>query len=77
MTVFSGGSDIHYLSDENKGGVAFDHKLESIEDFVKAMLNHEGTPVTLRDGKFTPVTEFADENIISRDPTLPVIMYDK
>lgn len=77
MTVLSGGSDIHHISDANKGGVSFDRKLESIDDFVKAMLNHEGTPVTLRDGKFTPVTEFPDENIVSKAPTLPVIVLEK
>lgn len=76
MTVLSGGSDIHHLSDEIKGGVAFDRKLDSIDDFVKAMLNNEGTPVSLRDGKFIPVTEIEEECKVSSQPHLPVIIHE-
>ncbi len=76
ITVLSGGSDIHHLSDNIKGGVAFDHKLESIHDYIKALLNHEGTPVSLRDGKFIPTTEIEDENITTQKPYLPIIYHE-
>jgi len=37
----TGGSDIHALPAMD-GGMEFDHKLEDIFDYIKAVKNHEG-----------------------------------
>ena len=34
-----------------KGGMMFDHKIETIEDYVQAFMNREGTPVAIDGGR--------------------------
>ena len=40
----TGGSDIH-STNLLYGGMAFDRKLEDIQDYIKAVKSREGTPI--------------------------------
>lgn len=76
--LMSGGSDIHHLSQKHMGGTSFPHKLETIEDFVKAFLAGEGTPVFMRDidaenAGFQRVSDCDLLVVPSHEPTLPII----
>lgn len=44
----TGGSDSHHINSP-KGGMIFDHKLNSIEDYIKAVKAHEGYVISVRD----------------------------
>lgn len=68
------GSDIHYFHDKEMGGMLFEKKIGSVKEFVKAVLNKEGIPVSVApDGKITPVSEMPDQTVSSELPTLPVL----
>ncbi len=41
----TGGSDIHYFGQPDMGGTAFDHPINTIEEFVEAFKEGEGVPV--------------------------------
>ena len=47
----SAGSDIHFFYEGPKGGMMFDHKIETIEDYVQAFMNREGKPVAIDGGR--------------------------
>ncbi len=68
----SGGSDIHFVHDEEKGGLLFEHRLDSMEDFISAFLAGEGKPACLDQGKLTPVEDLAAQTIRSQEAELPV-----
>lgn len=53
------GSDIHYYHDRAMGGMAFDHKIDSIEEYVSCVLNGEGVAVQVKDGKGVPVEDIS------------------
>ncbi|SFC22715.1 PHP domain-containing protein [Butyrivibrio sp. YAB3001] len=77
----SGGSDIHRPSQENMGGMSFPYKIETIQDYIKAFLAGDGTPVFRKNvheegTKFRPVIEENSLIIPDRDNTLPVIVHN-
>ena len=68
------GSDIHFYNDNDMGGMLFEHKLESVADYVEAIKNNTGTPVRLSpDGTITPVSEIKEQTVSVAPPTLPVL----
>ena len=68
------GSDIHFYNDNDMGGMLFEHKLESVADYVEAIKNNTGTPVRLSpDGTITPVSEIKEQTVSVSLPTLPVL----
>ena len=71
----TGGSDIHYFHDGDMGGTAFDKPLESIEDYIRGVLEGKGTPVLIRNGRVTPVSEVPEFTETDRGPDLPVIWH--
>ena len=73
----SSGSDIHHLSQKHMGGMSFPYKIETIQNFVKAFLAGDGTPVYNRDidapgAAFLPVSKCAELTNTEIAPTLPV-----
>ena len=70
------GSDIHALHDGILGGMQFDRPIKDIRDFADAVMNREGTCVTLLNGIVTPVFEIEAESVISRKPALPVVRHE-
>ncbi len=78
--LMSGGSDIHHLTQKHMGGMSFPYKLETIEDFVKAFLAGDGTPVYKRDisdpdTPFLPVQDCPELTHTDIPATLPVVIH--
>lgn len=74
------GSDIHYLTLENRGGMSFNHPINTIEDFVEGFMSGEGTPVFKKnvqeyDSEFAPIWENKDLITVTQGPTLEVIWH--
>ncbi len=74
------GSDIHSLAQEDMGGMSFDFPIESIEDYIRAFMAGEGTPVYRKNvhGKtrgFAPVYEAKELMITTNEPTLEVFVH--
>ena len=69
------GSDIHFAYDGLMGGMSFEHRIESVQDYVRAIKNGEGTPVIMRNGTAIPVTSSGSQTVPVSGPTLPVIMH--
>ena len=72
----SSGSDIHYFFDGMKGGMMFERRLESIQDYVRAFKSREGIPVVLDSGRVRRVDEITEQITISRQPELEVVYHD-
>ncbi|WP_051197933.1 MULTISPECIES: PHP domain-containing protein [unclassified Butyrivibrio] len=75
------GSDIHFPMDD-MGGMSFPYKINSIEEYVKAFLAGDGTPVfwkdvTHTDTGFLPVDTEKSLTEISQGPTLEVITHNE
>ena len=76
----SAGSDIHHLTQRYMGGMQFPYRIETIQDYVRAFLAGDGTPVFRKDvtnpaGSFQPVAEDPGLTAITRMPSLPVKMH--
>ena len=68
------GSDIHFYNDKSMGGMLFEKKIESVNDYAAAVIAGLGTPVSLTpDGKIIPVSEMPEQTVSTELPTLPVI----
>ena len=68
------GSDIHFFHDDDMGGMLFEEKLGSVNDYASAVKNGKGIPVRLgSDGTITPVSEIKEQTVSTDLPTLPVI----
>jgi len=68
------GSDIHFFHEKYMGGMMFEEKIGSVEEYVEAVLNRKGVPVRLSpQGDITPVKEIKEETVITAPPSLPVI----
>ncbi|MCR4557602.1 MAG: PHP domain-containing protein [Saccharofermentans sp.] len=68
------GSDIHYFHNKDMGGMLFEDKLESVQDYVNAVKARKGIPVRLSpDGIITPVAEIKEQTVSTELPTLPVL----
>ena len=68
------GSDIHFFHDNDMGGMLFEEKLSSVNDYASAVKNGKGIPVRLgSDGTITPVSEIKEQTVSTDLPTLPVI----
>ena len=72
----SAGSDIHYFYDGLKGGMMFERRIESIEDYVRAFMNREGVPVVLDNGNVRRVDEIEELITPSQEPNLEVVYHD-
>jgi hypothetical protein len=59
------------------GGMMFDRKLESVEDYAAELMAGHGTPVLLSGNKVIPVGDVPDQVRVSTPPTLPVITLDE
>ena len=70
----SAGSDIHFFYDGAKGGMMFDRRLTSIEDYVNAFMNREGTPVILEDGKVQRVLDTKEQTVPLHKQTYPLVI---
>jgi hypothetical protein len=56
------------------GGMLFEDKLSSVNDYASAVKNGKGIPVRLgSDGTITPVSEIKEQTVSTDLPTLPVI----
>ncbi len=78
--LMAGGSDIHYFGQENMGGTSFPYPIETIEDYVKAFMAGDGTPVfkpnaLRRRGEFLPVSGAPELTKASQAPTLEVVWH--
>ena len=68
------GSDIHFFNDKPMGGMLFEHKIGSVKEFAKALVDGSGIPVSLNpDGTIIPVSEIPEQTVSTELPTLPVI----
>ena len=68
------GSDLHYFHENELGGMLFKNKIESVQDFARAVLERSGVPVSLRpDGTITPVSQIPEQTVSTELPTLPVL----
>ena len=68
------GSDIHYFRDNELGGMLFDTKIASIEEFVSAVIARKGIPVSVApDGTLTPVAQMREQTVSTELPTLEVL----
>ena len=68
------GSDIHFFNDKSMGGMLFEHKIGSVKEFAKALVDGSGIPVSLNpDGTIIPVSEIPEQTVSTELPTLPVI----
>lgn len=78
--LMSGGSDIHHLTQKHMGGMSFPYKIETIQDFVKAFLAGDGTPVYKRNiddtnAPFLPVSDCPELTHTDIQATLPVVIH--
>lgn len=78
--LMSGGSDIHNYSLDNMGGMSFPYPIHTIEEYVKAFMAGDGTPVFRRDVHdnstiFRPVTEDQTLMVTKEKSTLEVIWH--
>ena len=75
----SAGSDIHNPGQPDMGGMSFDHKINSIDEYIKAFMNNEGTPVFMRDitanCEFKEISSDKALTIPTQGPTLEVIWH--
>lgn len=68
------GSDIHNITEKDMGGMLFEKKIESAQDYVKAFKEGLATPVVMNaDGRVTPVKEVREQTVSVSLPNLPVI----
>lgn len=68
-----GGSDIHYFHDRPMGGVLVPHRVTDTSGFAKLILDGLTTPVQVKDGKVTPVTEITEQIRPTEAPSFDVI----
>ncbi len=75
----SGGSDVHRTIQENMGGTSFPYKINTIEEYIKAFMAGDGTPV-FRKNVHDSSTEFraveSDASLLNpdRNPYLPIVV---
>ena len=68
------GSDIHYFHDKEMGGMLFDSKIGSVEEFVASVIARKGIPVSVApDGTVTPVAQMREQTVSTELPTLEVL----
>ena len=68
------GSDIHYFHNEAMGGMLFENRIGSVQDYAEAVMKRSGIPVSLSpDGKITPVSQMIEQTVSVALPTLPVL----
>ncbi|WP_051204956.1 PHP-associated domain-containing protein [Butyrivibrio sp. VCD2006] len=78
--LMSAGSDIHQFPMLSMGGMSFPYKINSIQEYVKAFLAGDGTPMfrinpESKDTEFTPVEESELLTKVTKEHTLPIIMH--
>ena len=68
------GSDIHYFHNEAMGGMLFENRIGSVQDYAEAVMKRSGIPVSLSpDGTITPVSQMTEQTVSTALPTLPVL----
>lgn len=80
--IMSAGSDIHDPAMKDMGGMCFPYEIKSIEDYVRAFLKGDGTPVFRKDvhsnkSSFTKVSEDTSLTKPSQSSTLEIITHHK
>lgn len=71
--TMTSGSDIHYFYDGDMGGMLFEHRIDSVKDYVKAIFDGSGIPVRLgNDGTITPVSEIREQTVSTALPTMRI-----
>ena len=70
---FIAGSDIHFFHDGPMGGMRFDERPRSEEEFVIALKERRGEPVRLLDGKVERIHDIEELLVPTHEPQLPVI----
>ncbi|SEL12202.1 MULTISPECIES: PHP domain-containing protein [unclassified Butyrivibrio] len=78
--LMSAGSDIHSFPQLSMGAMSFPYKINNIDEYVKAFMAGDGTPMIRinpesKDTKFVPVESSAAQTTFSKEHTLPVIMH--
>ncbi len=78
--MMTAGSDIHSISQNDMGGISFPYRISSIDEFVKALLAGDGTPVYKKDARnsdiFLPVAECEAFTTPHQNPFLDVVDHD-
>jgi len=68
------GSDVHFRHDKEMGGMLFDEKINSVEEFAASVIARKGIPVSIApDGKITPVDTIREQTVSTELPTLEVL----
>ena len=68
------GSDIHYFHNEAMGGMLFENRIGSVQDYAEAVMKRSGIPVSLSpDGTITPVSQMTEQTVSTALPTLQVL----
>ena len=71
--TMTSGSDIHYFYEGDMGGMLFEHRIDSVKDYVKAIFDGSGIPVRLgNDGTITPVSEIREQTVSTALPTMRI-----
>ncbi len=76
----TGGSDIHYTSLDDRGGLAFPEPVGTIQEFKTAFMEGKGVPVFRKnvhssDTGFAPIEENSDLTTVTQPPTLEVFWH--
>ncbi|WP_051206116.1 PHP domain-containing protein [Butyrivibrio sp. FC2001] len=79
--LMSAGSDIHSFPMLTMGSMSFPYKINNIQEYVKAFLAGDGTPMFRINPKdentvFTEVAKSPSLTVVSQGPTLPVIVHE-
>lgn len=68
------GSDIHFFHDNEMGGMLFERKINTVQDYARAVIERSGIPVSIRpDGTVIPVSQIPEQTVPTELPTLPVL----
>ena len=78
--LMGAGSDIHYFEQNDMGGMSFPYPIETIDEYVKAFLAGDGTPVYKRDASdrnsvFEPVSRAKELTVPTLESNLKVIWH--
>lgn len=70
---FTAGSDIHIISKRHMGGISFENRIETINQFVEELMSGHGTPVIVKNESIEKVIDLPEMHDVSKKPVLPVV----
>ena len=70
----TGGSDVHYFHDKEMGGVLSPNRITSTVEFKDALMAGLLTPVSVFEGRITPVDQIPEQINPAGNPTFPVLL---